>query len=126
MLDFIVYILSFFITIPLLASFLVYIIRMIRERNKLKAFHAAVNWTTLLYIIAVTIMLGIVFDRSFVGIVLIFLLLSLSLIVFIQWRMGQDVQIKKAAKLLWRISFLLFFLLYGCLMIVGIIKYLTA
>src|SRR5690625_413667 len=99
---------------------------MICEWNKLKAFHAALNWTTLLYIIAVTIMLGIVFDRSFVGIVLIFLLLSLSLIVFIQWRMGQDVQIKKAAKLLWRISFLLFFLLYGCLMIVGIIKYLTA
>ena len=126
MLDFIAYILSFFITIPLLASFFVYIIRMIRERNKLKAFHAAVNWTTLLYIIAVTIMLEIIFDRSFIGIVLIFLLASLSLIIFIQWRTGRDVQMKKAVKLLWRISFLLFFILYGCLMVVGIIKYLTA
>ncbi|MCG5103585.1 DUF3397 domain-containing protein [Oceanobacillus alkalisoli] len=125
MLDIIVYVLSFFITIPLLASFLVYIISMIRERNKLKAFHSAVNWTTILYIIAVTIMLGIIFDRSFVGVVLIFLLISLSLIIFIQWRTGRDVQFKKAAKLLWRISFLLFFILYGCLMIAGIIKYLA-
>lgn len=126
MLDIITYIVSFFVTIPIIASLLVYIISMIVERNKLKAIHKMVAWTTCFYIIAVTIMLTLIFDRSFTGIILIFLLLLLSLIVFIQWKTKRDVEFKRAVKLLWRISFLLFFFLYGCFMIVGILKQLVA
>lgn len=126
MLDIIVHILSFFITIPIIASFLVYIGSMIHKRNKLKAIHRVVNWTTLFYIIAVTIMLAVIFERSFVGFVMIFLLILLSVIIFIQWKAKRDVQFVKAAKLLWRISFLLFFFLYGCLIVLGIIKQIAA
>ncbi|MCM3739143.1 DUF3397 domain-containing protein [Oceanobacillus luteolus] len=126
MIDIIIYLFSFFITIPILASFIVYIGSMIMERNKIKAIHKMVTWTTLFYIIAVTIMLALIFDKSFLGIVLIFLLSVLSIIIFIQWKTRRDVQLKKATKLLWRISFLLFFVLYGCLAIAGVIKYLVA
>ncbi len=125
MLDIIIYIISFFVTIPIIASLLVYIISMIVERNKLKAIHNMVAWTTCFYIIAVAIMLTLILDRSFVGVILIFFLVLLSLIVFIQWKTKRDIELKRAVKLLWRISFLLFFFLYGCFLIMGIIKQLA-
>lgn len=126
MLNFISYTVSIFITLPLCASMLVYIVSMIIERNKWKAIQKLVNWTTLFYIIAVTIMLTLIFGMDFTGIVLITLLAILTCIIFIQWRTNRDVEIRRAVKLLWRISFLLFFVLYGCLMLVGILKQLVS
>lgn len=126
MLNFISYTVSIFITLPLFASMLVYIVSMIIERNKWKAIQKLVNWTTLFYIIAVTIMLTLIFGMDFTGIVLITLLAILTCIIFIQWRTNRDVEIRRAVKLLWRISFLLFFVLYGCLMLVGILKQLVS
>lgn len=126
MLNFISYTVSIFITLPIFASILVYILSMLIERNKLKAIHKVVNWTTLFYIIAVTIMLTLIFDMGFTGIVVILLLAILTLIIFFQWKTKRDVEIKRAIKLLWRISFLLFFVLYGCLMLVGILKQLVS
>lgn len=122
MLDFMIYTLSFFITIPFLASLLVYLVSMVLDRNKLKAVHRLVNWTTIFYIIAVTMMLSIIFNLSFISIVLILLLSLLTLIIFIQWKTKRDVEITRAVKLLWRISFLLFFVLYSCLLLVGILQ----
>ena len=122
MLDFIIYTLSFFITIPFLASLLVYMVSMVLDRNKLKAIRMVVNWTTLFYIIAVTIMLSLIFNLSFIGIVLILLLAILTIIIFIQWKTKRDVEIMRAVKLLWRISFLLFFMLYSCFLVIGILQ----
>lgn len=126
MLNFISYTVSIFITLPLFASMLVYIVSMIIERNKWKAIQKLVNWTTLFYIIAVTIMLTLIFGMGFTGIVLITLLAILTCIIFIQWKTRRDVEIRRAVRLLWRISFLLFFVLYGCLMLVGILKQLLS
>ena len=126
MLDIITYTISVLITAPLLASFIVYIISMLIERNKWKAIHRVVNWTTIFYIIAVLVMLELIFDRSFLSFTIIFFLVILTLIIFIQWKDKKDVQFIKAIKLLTRILFLLFFLLYGCFMIIGILGYLLS
>lgn len=123
MLEAVTHIISFFITVPMVASFIVYVISMIRLRNLWKAIHMMVDWTTLFYILAVMIMLLVLFERHFFGYILIFLLTTLSVIIFNQWKKERDIQLKKAVKLLWRISFLLFFFLYGCLTVLGIIKY---
>ncbi len=123
MLEVVIHIISFFITVPMVASFIVYVISMIRLRNLWKAIHMMVDWTTLFYILAVMIMLLVLFERHFFGYILIFLLTTLSVIIFNQWKKERDIQLKKAVKLLWRISFLLFFFLYGCLTVLGIIKY---
>lgn len=123
MLEAVTHIISFFITVPMVASFIVYVISKVRLRNLWKAIHMMVDWTTLFYILAVMIMLFVLFERHFFGYILIFLLMALSVIIFNQWKKERDIQLKKAVKLLWRISFLLFFFLYGCLTVLGIIKY---
>lgn len=121
MLDLISKLLAFFITAPLLTSIVVYFISMTIERNKWKAIHRVVNWTTIFYIIAVHIMLHSIFSRSFITITIVVLLFILTIIILIQWKKQRDIQFLVAFKLLTRISFLLFFVLYGCFMIIGIL-----
>ncbi|MHA6251391.1 DUF3397 domain-containing protein [Oceanobacillus sp. CAU 1775] len=121
MLDIVSKLLAFFITAPLFSSIIVYFISMTIERNKWKAIHRVVNWTTIFYVIAVLMMLQMIFDRNFIGIAIIVLLTILTIIVVVQWKKDRDIQFLSAFKLLLRVSFLLFFVLYGCLMIIGII-----
>lgn len=121
MLDLISKLLAFFITAPLLTSIVVYFISMTIERNKWKAIHRVVNWTTIFYIISVHIMLHSIFSRSFITITIVVLLFILTIIILIQWKKQRDIQFLVAFKLLTRISFLLFFVLYGCFMIIGIL-----
>lgn len=126
MLDVITYTIAFLITVPVLSSLIVYFISMKVEHNIWKSIHRVVSWTTIFYIIAVLIMLQLIFDRSFTGLIFIFLLSILTFIIIIQWKKHRDIQFRIAIKILWRISFLLFFLLYGCFMFIGIWLQLSA
>ena len=123
MLEYLIYTLAFFITAPIVATIIVYFLSSLRHRNSMKALHKAVNWTTVFYILSVWLMLAMIFNRNFIGIILILLLVILAMIIFFQWKWKQDVQFRKALKLLWRISFLLFLILYICLALFGILKY---
>lgn len=122
MVDYIVYFFAVFITVPLFATLIVYMISRKVYAGKWKAVHKAVNWTTIFYIIADAMLLSIIFDRQFAGIILVILLLILTLIIIIQWKMNTEVLFRKAFKTLWRITFLLFLFIYICLLVIGIIQ----
>ncbi|WP_197046673.1 DUF3397 domain-containing protein [Oceanobacillus salinisoli] len=121
MVDFIVYFLAFFITIPAIASVIVYIISLKIFHSTKRAVHTSVNWTTLLYIIAVNLLIQNLFHMSTTGFILLFMLIVLTLTILYQWRNHMDIEFKKAFRILWRISFLLFMFSYVCLVITGII-----
>jgi len=120
MVHFFSYIIAFIITVPVFATWLVYFIIAKWNRPKLKAFHQAVNWTTLLYIIAVSILIWLNFHINLTGIIIIFFLSALAIIIFMQWKMNEEVLLSKALKLLWRFFFLVFAFLYVCLLIFDI------
>lgn len=48
------------------------------------------------------------------------MLLVLAILIFYQWKTNIDIEIKKAFKILWKICFLLFFIGYVLLTIIGI------
>jgi len=120
MVHFFSYIIAFIITVPVFATWLVYFVFVKWHRPKLKAFHQAVNWTTLLYIIAVSILIWLNFHINLTGVIIIFFLIALAIIIFMQWKMNEEVLLSKALKLLWRFFFLLFAFLYVCLLIFDI------
>ncbi|OZU90416.1 hypothetical protein CIL03_04525 [Virgibacillus indicus] len=122
MVDYIVYFFAFFITVPFFATLVVYMISRKVHPGKWKAVHKAVNWTTILYIIADIMLISIIFDRQFTGIAAVILLFILTLIIIIQWKTNTEVLFGKAFKTLWRISFLLFLFIYICLLMIGIIQ----
>lgn len=122
MVDFIIYFIAFFITIPIVATWIVYKISLKLFGHKWRAIHIAVNWTTILYMIAVLILLSNMFDQQFIGIMLVLLLSMLGGIIILQWRMSTEVVLSKALKTLWRLCFLIFLFLYICLLLIGIIQ----
>jgi len=120
--EFFIYIIAFFVTIPIIFTFIIYLsfLKIIKHSPK-KALHKAVNWSTLFYIIAVIILVQILFDISATGLILILILAILTIVIFFQWKRHTDIQFMKAVKILWKICFLLFLTLYVCFMGIGII-----
>ena len=123
MFDYIIYFVSFFITIPIFATVLVYMLAVkVLHRKRLKAVHAAVNWTTILYVITVAILFDIIFGYSFIGWLFVIFIILLAMNIIYQWKTHTDVEFLKALRIIWRISFLLFLMLYVILILVGILQ----
>ncbi|WP_087973021.1 DUF3397 domain-containing protein [Oceanobacillus rekensis] len=123
MFDYIIYFISFFITIPIFATVLVYLLAIkILHRKKLKAVHAAVNWTTVLYVITVAMLFDIIFGHSFIAWMFVTFIISLSVIIIYQWKTHTEVEFIKALRIIWRFSFLLFLMLYVILVFAGILQ----
>jgi len=108
------------ITVPVLATVIVYSVGWKMYGHKWKAIHAAVNWTTLLYIIAAVIMFKMNFGRSFAGTVVLILLTIFTAIVVIQWKVSTEVTFSNVFNVFWCICFLLFVLLNCLLALTGI------
>lgn len=113
---------SFFITFPILATWIVFYISKKIHRHKWRAIHQAVNWTTLLYIFVSIILLKVIFEQYFIGPLLLLLLCMLTFIIVIQWKIKTEVLLVKAIKQLWRACFLLFLFLYLFLVLFGIVE----
>ncbi|RDW17935.1 DUF3397 domain-containing protein [Oceanobacillus chungangensis] len=121
MVDVIIYIIAFLMTVPMFLTTVIYFLSIKFHQPVWKAVHAAVNWSTIFYIMAVILILDMTFDLHVIGIVLVFFLLLLGLFIYLQWKFNTEVKVTKAFKLVWRICFLLFLILYICLVIIGII-----
>ncbi|MFD1038771.1 DUF3397 family protein [Virgibacillus byunsanensis] len=122
MLDLFIYFIGFLITAPMITTWVVYLFSMKIHHKKLKAFHTAVNWTTILYIVAVHVLLTIIFGHQFLGIMLILLIIIFACIIFMQWKVNTEIIFMKALKTFWRLNFLLFLFLYIILLFTGIIQ----
>ncbi|WP_174613152.1 DUF3397 domain-containing protein [Virgibacillus ihumii] len=126
MLNIIVYVIGLMITVPVAVTLIVYVIGVKVYRQKWKAIHKAVSWTTLLYIIAVLVMLQQIFDSSFIGIWVIVLLSIFTVIAVVHWKLYTEVVFYKVFKIFWRVCFLLFVLLYIVLVVIGIMQQLLS
>ncbi|WP_047984564.1 DUF3397 family protein [Ornithinibacillus californiensis] len=122
MFEIILYVLASLLTLPILVTVLLYYVLKYALHNPIKAFHKAINWTTLLYIISVNVLLSYLFQESFIGYILILILCILTVLIIVQWKKNTEIDYSKATKLLWRFSFLLFFLFYLVLSIYGIVR----
>lgn len=106
---------------PFIVSVIVYYLSKLLVKHKRRAFHIMIAFTTIFYIIAVTLLLEGIFNINLIGIVPIVLLLTLSAILIVHWKTRTDVVLRNGLKILWRISFLIFVPLYICLIIYHIV-----
>lgn len=117
----VLYITVFFLVFPFVLTILIFVVNKLFGVHPLKAFHRSMSWSTVFYIFIVIQMFFMFYNKVFIGIIALVFLISLSVIIILQRRKKTDVQIKKASRLLWRICFLLFILLYIALIIYGVI-----
>src|SRR5699024_3196774 len=121
----IIYTLSIIITLPFILTYLLYYLHLMIYKQSLRSLHFAINWMTMLYILSVVIIVHLLFQLTIVSYILLFMLITLSIIIYYQWKENTEVSIALAIKLLWRFCFLLFFSSYSLLVIVGIFMHIV-
>src|SRR5690554_2210561 len=109
------------ITFPFLSTLLIYKVSKKIVRHKLHALHLAINWTTILYILATIIMLNNIFEQQFIGIILGLILFLLAIIIIWQWKTKTEILFNRAIKIMWRLCFLIFFVAYMMIATYGIV-----
>lgn len=117
-----IYFIALILALPILATFFVYFITYKITQHKAKSFHRAVDVTTLLYIGSTAQLLQIVFERSFISIIISILLIVLIILIIYQWKVNTEIIFRKAFKVAWRIYFLFFVCLYVVLIFYGILQ----
>ncbi|WP_078413475.1 DUF3397 domain-containing protein [Priestia abyssalis] len=110
-----------FVTIPVLSFLISYMILRKVTKNKRKSFHISTDIMTLFLILSVNYLALVIWGESFLWLIALLLLVIAMITVFLQWKVQQDVQLKKVVKGFWRISFLLFFIGHIGLTIYGLV-----
>src|SRR5690625_2704449 len=106
---------TIFICIPIIFTYVFYKIVYIFKKNKWRAIHLSVQFTAIFYIIAVTLMIYDSFQLKVSSYILIFHIVLLAIFLIIQWKTKTEVILLDGLKILLRISFLIFFVIYICL-----------
>jgi hypothetical protein len=109
------------VTVPIAAFMLVYMLgRKVLKRKK-KSFHLAINVSTLFFIFSVHYFIKAIWGKSYLWMIIIFLLLLKVLFMIGYWSKKQDLHIAIVFRLFWRFNFLLFSFTYFGLLIYGLI-----
>jgi hypothetical protein len=120
--SFISSIITIFLTVPLLGFFIIYLLNKLITKNTRKSFHKALDYSTILFIVAVHFLLITIWGRSFFGLILLLLLVIAMIFVVIHWKIKGEIIFTKVFKGFWRFNFLIFFLAYISLTVFGILR----
>lgn len=120
--SFISSIITIFLTVPLLGFFIIYVLNKFITKNTRKSFHKALDYSTILFIIAVHFLLITIWGKSFFGLILLVLLVIAMFFVVIHWKIKGEIIFTKVFKGFWRFNFLIFFLAYISLTVFGILR----
>lgn len=110
------------VTVPFIALIGIYYVTYVISKNKKKSFHMTVDISTFFFIIAVATLMFVIWERSFLWIICLFLVGVAMIIIFIQWKVFEEIKFRKFWKGYWRINFLLFSTSYVTLLIYGLIR----
>ncbi|RFU71167.1 DUF3397 domain-containing protein [Peribacillus saganii] len=111
-----------FVTIPLLGYIVFFIIAKQITKNHRRSVHLSMDFSTLLFIISVHYLIQAIWGHSLIWLLLLIMLAVASTVVIAHYKVKQEIIIRKVFKGFWRVNFLLFFCIYFCLVIYGMIS----
>lgn len=125
MLEFLSWIAASFVTIPLISYILVFtVVKGVTKNHRL-----AVNWAldicTLFLIFAVHVMISVIWNHSYLWVILLILIGIAILFVMVHWYTKEEFRVGRALRGFWRFNFLLFISAYLLLMIYGLVMRVT-
>ncbi|WP_408916905.1 DUF3397 domain-containing protein [Caldifermentibacillus hisashii] len=114
-------IISVFILLPALLFIVVLSILLLLRKRRQTAFQQAADISTIFFILSVYFLAIIIWDRLLFFPIIVFMILCFMLFSWIYWKEKSRFDLTKIFRGFWRLMFLIFFLLYVCLMMYGII-----
>ncbi|WP_309472961.1 MULTISPECIES: DUF3397 domain-containing protein [Cytobacillus] len=114
------------VTIPLLGYLAVFIIsKQITKKHK-RSVHIALDVSTLLFILAVHYLIIVIWDKSYLWMIVLSLLITAVTFIIMHWRIKQEINLRALFKGFWRFNFLLYFTAYIVLMLIGLVQRVTS
>lgn len=114
------------VTIPLLGYLAVFIIsKQITKKHK-KSVHIALDVSTFLFILSVHYLIIVIWDKSFLWMIFLCLLITAVIFIIIHWRIKAEINMRVLFKGFWRFNFLLYFTAYIILVLVGLVQRVTS
>jgi hypothetical protein len=113
------------ITIPILVYIFVFIIAKQVIKNHRKAVQLGLDISTLFFILSVHFLILTIWEKSFLSIIFIFMLICAIIFVIINWKVKGEIVLSRFFKGFWRFSFLVFFIAYLGLTIYGLFQSVT-
>jgi cell division protein FtsW (lipid II flippase) len=108
------------ITIPFIGFVLIYTVTYKVTEEKKRAVKLAADGTTLLFMLSVYFISFEIWQRSLLWLLLIVVLVIAIAVSFLHRKLYDDIELKKLIKGIWRINFILFFLVYIALFTYGL------
>lgn len=116
-------IIAFFVTFPFAAWLLFLVLFRILLKSKKKSFLLSVDVAAVFFAVSFWIKLSVIWHhQSFLWLLCLYLLLFLAT-AGLQFVFTDEIKWMKALKMMWRSSFLIFFLLSESMAIIGVIMY---
>lgn len=114
-------IITIFITVPLLGFITIFIINKLITKNSRKSFHKALDFSTILFIMAVHFLVITIWGKSLFWLILLILIIIAMVFVLLHWKIKGEIILPKVFKGFWRFNFLIFFIAYVSLTLFGIL-----
>ncbi|RZI53127.1 DUF3397 family protein [Aeribacillus pallidus] len=116
-------IIAFFVTFPLAAWLLFLVLFRVLLKSKKKSFLLSVDVAAVFFAVSFWIKLSVIWHhQSFLWLLCLYLLLFLAT-AGLQFVFTDEIKWMKALKMMWRSSFLIFFLLSESMAIIGVFVY---
>ncbi|MBP2240024.1 hypothetical protein J2Z40_000577 [Cytobacillus eiseniae] len=115
-------IIATFVTIPLLGYLLVFIVSKQITKHHRRSVHIALDSSTFLLIFSVHYLIITIWEQNFFWIIILSLLIIAIIFVLIHWRVKQEINFQRVFRGYWRFNFLLFFMAYVTLTVIGLIQ----
>lgn len=109
-----------FVTVPIIGYFVVFVIAKQITKKHRKAVHIALDATTLLFILSVHYLIVTIWDFSLFWLILIIMITLAIFSLLLQYKLNEEVDLRKVFRGFWRFNFLFFFSTYIILLCVGI------
>ena len=107
---------------PIIGYILAFIVAKVTIKHHKKSVLLAVDVTTLILLLSVHHLVKVIFNQSFLGLIILILLVIAACFVLIIYKTKGELELDKVFKGIWRIYFILFVLAYIILMIIGLYK----
>jgi uncharacterized membrane protein YozB (DUF420 family) len=120
MVDIFAWLISLAVTLPMLTLVILFLILRIVVKNKKKSIMLTVDLSTFFFIVSVHFHLLTLFKQSFLSFIILGLMCLTLVVYYIEYKRSKAPTITRVSKKVWRMSFLLFFVIYLVLAFYGI------
>jgi hypothetical protein len=115
-------IIATFVTIPLLGYLVVFIISKQVTKKHRRSVHIALDVSTLLFIFSVHYLILTIWDQNYFWMIILSMLVIAIIFILIHWKVKQEINIPLVFRGYWRFNFLLFFMIYIVLTVIGVVQ----